>query len=302
MTGTTLAFVLFAVLIPLAVNEMGDLAPSLARWLLRWGAKRIGRADQAERYEEEWLADLERVPGKLTKLMRACSILVWSVPPLRAQFRKRPHRARHSSVLSNRMMDRIGKELAGSREIDATLQHVAEMLVPQFADHCFIELFQDGALIRRVQQNTGDWTPPPGTWAQVGEQISFPPGHFCTEAMARLDTILVADVTGKDIPSPNAQSAATSQEVGVTSVITAPLCANGVLLGVIAVALSNLTDTPGRHYTTADRDFITTVASKVATAINDAMPPKAAPQTALVSPNPQPRRRPRALLAPRSSS
>src|SRR5215472_11064707 len=103
MTTATLAFLLFAVLIPLAVNEIGDLIPSLARCLLRWGARRIGRADQAERYEEEWLADLERVPGKLTKLMRACSILVRSVPRLRAQFRKRPPGVRQSSVLSNRM-------------------------------------------------------------------------------------------------------------------------------------------------------------------------------------------------------
>jgi hypothetical protein len=58
MTGGTLAFLVFPVLIPLLVNEMGDLAPCLARWLLRWGARRIGRAGQAERYEEEWLADL----------------------------------------------------------------------------------------------------------------------------------------------------------------------------------------------------------------------------------------------------
>src|SRR5215831_15642446 len=108
MTVKMLAFLLAAVLIPLLVNEAGDLVPSLARCLLRWGARRIGQADQAERYEEEWLADLERVPGKLTKLVRACSILVRSVPPLRAQFRKRPRRARQSSVLSNRMMDKIG--------------------------------------------------------------------------------------------------------------------------------------------------------------------------------------------------
>jgi hypothetical protein len=302
MTTATLTFLLFAVLIPLAVNEMGDLTPLLARCLLRWGARRIGRTDQAERYEEEWLADLERVPGKLTKLVRACSILVRSVPPLRAQFRKRPRRVRQPSVLSDRMMDKIGKELADSREIDATLRHVAEMLVPQFADHCFIDLFQGDALVRRVQQNTGDWTPLPGTWARVGEQISFPVGHFCQQAMTRLDTILVADLAKKDIPAPSAQSAAASHDIGLTSVITAPLCASGVLLGVISVALSRLTDHAGQHYTTADRDFITTVASKVATAINDATLPTGEHQTALTSPNPQPRRLPHALLAPRSSA
>jgi len=58
-----LGFIVLAVLVPVLVGEARDLAPSLARRLLRWGARRIGQADQASRYEEEWLADLERVPG-----------------------------------------------------------------------------------------------------------------------------------------------------------------------------------------------------------------------------------------------
>jgi GAF domain len=289
MTGGMLGFLLFAILIPLVVNEAGDLVPSVARRLLRWGARRIGHTGQAERYEEEWLADLERVPGKLTKLIHASGVLIWSVPRLRAQFRQRPSRRRLSGVLPRRMMNRIGKQLAGTQEIAVTLQHIAERLVPQFADHCFIDLFQGDVLIRRVQRNTGDWTPPPGTWAQVGEQIRFPDGHFCQQAMAQLDTVLVTDLAEKDIPAPSAQSAATSQEVGLTSIITAPLCARGVLLGVIAVALSGLTDRAGRRYTSTDRDFITTVASQVATAIDDAMPSMGEHQTALTSPNPQPR-------------
>jgi hypothetical protein len=43
------------------------------------------------------------------------------------------------------------------------------MLVPQFADHCFIDLFQGEQLIRRVQRHASDWVPPPGTWAKTGE-------------------------------------------------------------------------------------------------------------------------------------
>jgi len=130
------------------------------------GARRIGRADQAERYEEEWLADLERVPGNLTKLGYACGVLVRSVPRLRAQFRQGPGRTRLPGVLPGRIIDTISEQLAGSLEVGATLQHVAEMLVPQFDDHCFIDLFQGDALIRRVQRHTGDWTPPPGTWSR----------------------------------------------------------------------------------------------------------------------------------------
>ena len=288
MTGGTLAFLLFAVLIPLLVNEAGDIAPSLARWLLRWGARRIGPADQAERYEEEWLADLERVPGKLIKLIHACGILIRSVRPLRAQFHQQSRRVRLPGPLSGRIIDRIGRKLGGSREIDARLQQVTEVLVPRLADHCLIDLFQGDELIRRMARHTGGWTPPPGTWAQVGEQIRYPQGHFCQQAMARLDTILSGDPTNK-FPAPSAQSAATAQEVGLISIIAAPLYTRGVLLGVLSVARSNLTTRPEPFFTTADQDLIGAVAHRVATAIDDAMPPETGHQTALTLQNPKTR-------------
>lgn len=213
MTGGILGFLIFAIMIPLVVNEAGDLARSLASCLVRWGARRIGQADQAERYEEEWLADLERVPGNLTKLGYACGVVVRSVPRLRAQFRQGPCGARLPGVLPGRIIDAISEQLAGSLEIGARLQHVTEMLVPRFADHCFIDLFQGDALIRQVQRHAGDWIPPPGTWKQVGEQIRYPKGHFCQQAMTYLDTIIVNDLGengGDRYPPPSVQSLATS--------------------------------------------------------------------------------------------
>ena len=33
-------------------------------------------------------------------------------------------------------------------------------------------------LIRRAAAHAGDWEPPAGTWARVGEAIHYPPGHF----------------------------------------------------------------------------------------------------------------------------
>jgi GAF domain len=274
VTGGIVGFLLVAIMVPLLVNETGDLAGSLARCLLRWGAGRIGRADQAQRYEEEWLADLERVPGNLTKLGYACGVVIRSVPRLRAQFRHGPRGARLPGVLPGRIMDAIGEQLAGSVEIGATLQHVAGMLVPKFADHCFIDLFQGDALIRRVARHAGGWTPPPGTWSQVGEQIRYPQGHFCQQAMTRLDTVIVTDLTadaGERYPAPSSPSMATAKQAGMRSVLAAPLYARGVLLGVMSLALSDLTGRTERHYATADRYLIGAIASQVAVAIDDAI-------------------------------
>lgn len=263
MIGDLLSFLLLAVLVPLLVGEAGDLAPSLARGLLRWGARRIGQAGQARRYEEEWLADLERVPGKVTKVAHACGVLARSVPRLRAQFRRSLRRA----VLPGWIVDRTSEQLAGALEIDATLQRVAEMLVPHFADHCFIDLFQGNALIRRVQQHAGGWTPPTGTWAQAGEQIRYPEGHPAQRAMTYLDTVVVTDLAAdKRIPAPSAQSLATAQQVGLTSVLCAPLYASGTLLGVISIAISGLTSR-NEHFDAGDRHFMGALANQVSAAI-----------------------------------
>jgi serine phosphatase RsbU (regulator of sigma subunit) len=179
------------------------------------------------------------------------------------------------------LLERVGERLSGSLEIGVTLKHVAEILVPQFADHCFIDLFQGEQLIRRVQRHTGDWVPPPGTWARDGEQIHYPEGHFCQQAMARLDTIAVTDLELDRYPAPSAKSLAAGHQAGLTSVLAAPLYARGQLLGVMSLALSRLTDRAERNYDPPDRDLIGAIASRVAIAIDNAMLFEAERQTAL---------------------
>jgi serine phosphatase RsbU (regulator of sigma subunit) len=179
------------------------------------------------------------------------------------------------------LLERVGELLAGSLEIGTTLKHVAEMLVPQFADHCFIDLFQGEQLFRRAQRHASDWVPPPGTWAEVGAQIHYPEGHFCQQAMARLDTIVVTDMDLERYPAPSAASLAAGHSAGLTSVMAAPLYARGELLGVMSLALSRLTDREERNYDAADRDLIGAIASRVAVAIDNSMLFETERQTAL---------------------
>jgi serine phosphatase RsbU (regulator of sigma subunit) len=180
-----------------------------------------------------------------------------------------------------RLLERVGERLAGSLELNVTLRHVAEMLVPQFADHCFIDLFQGDKLIRRVQTHAAGWEPPPGTWARIGEQIHYPDGHFCQQAMARLETIVVPDLGAGYIPPPSPESMAAANEAGLTSVVAAPLYARGELLGVMSLALSRLTERRDPHYDFSDRELMSAIASRVAVAIDNAMLFEAERQTAL---------------------
>jgi PAS domain S-box-containing protein len=168
------------------------------------------------------------------------------------------------------LLERIGERLAGSLELDTTLRHVAETLVPQFADHCFIDLRQGDKLIRRAQNNAAGWTPVPGSWAMVGQQIRYPEGHFCEQAMSRMEPF-VADLTEDEFPAPSPASLRAGEDIGLTSVVAAPLIARGKLLGVMSLALSKLTEREDHQYGADDRDFLGAIASRIAIAIDNAM-------------------------------
>lgn len=167
------------------------------------------------------------------------------------------------------LLDRIGSRLAGSLEFEATLKEVAGILVPQFADHCFIDLYDHDELKRRVSVHAEGWTPPPGTWADVGELVRYPERHFVYMAMRRLETTVVGDYTQTG-STPGSQAAKVSEQVGVTSAIAAPLQARGELLGVLTLALSALSPRDKTHYDGFDRDLVGAIASRVALAIDNA--------------------------------
>src|SRR5215472_917793 len=91
------------------------------------------------------------------------------------------------------LLDWIGERLGTTLALEDTLTRVAETLVPQFADHCFVDLWQKEGLFRRVLMNAWDWKPPTGSWAQVGEPAGYPKGHFCLRAMDNSETLLIDD-------------------------------------------------------------------------------------------------------------
>jgi PAS domain S-box-containing protein len=169
------------------------------------------------------------------------------------------------------LLERIGERLAASLELHQTLRRVADTLVPQFADHCFIDLFSGEKLVRRVSRHGNGWVPPQGTWADVGETIVYPPEHFCAKALARRDAVVVEDVVAERMTAPNAASKQLGDDLGITSVISAPLLARGEVLGVMSLALSGISRRPDPHYDGFDRDLVGAIASRVALAIDNAM-------------------------------
>jgi PAS domain S-box-containing protein len=169
------------------------------------------------------------------------------------------------------LLDRIGERLGSSLELDDTLSRVADTLVPQFADHCFIDLRTKEGLVRKVQMNAGGWEPNGAGWAKVGEHVTYPRGHLCDQAMAQGETILIEDLREEDFRATTAESLEATREVAMTSVIAAPLHMRGQDLGVLTLALSDLTVRDAQHYAADDRDLVAAIASRVSVAVDNAL-------------------------------
>jgi PAS domain S-box-containing protein len=168
------------------------------------------------------------------------------------------------------LLDRIGERLGGSLELSETLSRVADTLVPQFADHCFIDLRTKEGLVRKIQMNAGGWEPAGTGWAKVGDHVTYPRGHFCDLAIAHGETMLIEDLLEAEFQATTAESLRATK-VGMTSVIAAPLHMRGQDLGVLTLALSDLTGRDVQHYVADDRDLVAAIASRVSVAVDNAL-------------------------------
>lgn len=78
-----MGWLIAVVLVPVALAEFGEVSPWLARRWVRWAARQLPTQGMQARYAEEWRAHLEQVPGKVTRLGFAASLVVRSVPVMR---------------------------------------------------------------------------------------------------------------------------------------------------------------------------------------------------------------------------
>jgi hypothetical protein len=70
--------ILLIVAVPLALSEFTDWCPWLAARLARLAARLLSPSDR-ERYEEEWLGELNAAPGKLTKVVVAVGFFLGAI-------------------------------------------------------------------------------------------------------------------------------------------------------------------------------------------------------------------------------
>lgn len=69
------------IVVSLLVVEFTDWCPSIAAGLVRLAARMLPESER-DRYREEWLAEVEAVPGRLTRIVKAACLVV-GVPGMR---------------------------------------------------------------------------------------------------------------------------------------------------------------------------------------------------------------------------
>jgi hypothetical protein len=76
---------LTAVLVPIIIFEVGECSSRISEWVIRVSAGTLGVITTRQvggEYRDQWLADLLKFPGKLTKIILTLGLVIRSVPRL----------------------------------------------------------------------------------------------------------------------------------------------------------------------------------------------------------------------------
>lgn len=169
------------------------------------------------------------------------------------------------------LYDKLGRLLGQSLGFDVTLRQVADMLVPQFAEHCFIDLYGEDAVLRRqVLRHADNCRPVSEVWVDQGEEVNYAPGHFARRVLEYEESQLVEDIRLRNVDRTGRRGDDLCAKAGVRSIVAAPLKARGVLLGVLTLARSESRDRPGHCFDGDDHSLVGAIASHIAVAIDNA--------------------------------
>ena len=156
-----------------------------------------------------------------------------------------------------------------SLDYEATLQHVAQLAVPSFADYVTIDLLDDGESIQRVASAHAD----PEKEVVLRRTWRYYPGaanaeHPLRKALVSGQPALVAEVDEGWLQrlARSPEHLADARTLNPRSVIIVPLAARGHTLGVATFARSD----PDRRYGPDDLALATEVGRRAATAVDNA--------------------------------
>jgi|GEM_PF-2189133 len=176
-------------------------------------------------------------------------------------------RRRHEEM--QRFLSDASLVLGASLDYDVTLEHVAQLSVPTFADWCVVNLVEADGMLRRVAVVHAD----PARRAQVeaikGSPPSDPDSEYGVAAVVRTaKPVLNVSFPANHQPrAVNAEQQQAIVEMGLCSSLLVPLLSGGTAIGVLAFMYGD----SGRHYSEDDIPIAEELARRAVSAIENAM-------------------------------
>lgn len=168
-----------------------------------------------------------------------------------------------------RLLAEIGMRLAASLDPRESLAEVAQRVVPFLGDFCSIDVMDETGQMRRLADATGD----PAQEERLRVLREYPIGGDGGSARRALQVmreqgleVFVLEEAELVRFAPDARFAQTIREMGVHTVMLAPLVARERELGLLVVGLAK----PGRGFGADDRLLAGEVALRVALAVDNA--------------------------------
>ena len=172
-------------------------------------------------------------------------------------------------ALDLQFLARASDELAALAEVDTTLDKIAHMAVPDFADYCAIDLLEVDGTLRRVAAVHVD----PSRQATLeGLHERYPPDprtrggtwHVLTTGRPQLVPRMTREILERSVDSPERREALLV--LGIHSYIAVPLKAQNESLGAISFATVGNT----RTYGESDLSLAVDLARRTAVALQNA--------------------------------
>ncbi|MGP1382156.1 MAG: PAS domain S-box protein [Thainema sp.] len=162
----------------------------------------------------------------------------------------------------------VSTALASSLDYEQTLQSVAQLAVPYFADWCSVDLLNDDGSISRVAVAHSDPEKVQFGW-ELAQRFSrhLDDGYGVSEVMKTGRSEIAIAITDEQLATiPNPEYLEILRGIGLKSCIVSPLQARGRVMGGISFAFAE----SNRHYSPADLTLAEDLARRAAIAIDNA--------------------------------
>lgn len=182
--------------------------------------------------------------------------------------RRQVERERAAAIGRLALTSRASELMAGSLEMETTLKNLCELLVPDMADHLFVDLREEGDRLRRVAiRHAAGMEVSPSLQRPVGEIVDYAPNHPAMRALREGVVRLVPDLANAPGFVPSGRDDQLVQAVGATSVIVMPMMVAGRPIGTVAMLCSG----SGRRYDEDDLSLAQDLVSRAAVAVANAV-------------------------------